>query len=690
MLATLPFMVWAQEIFHIETDDESLTLEPKHIEIYCDSLNTLGYEDALELSGFSRLNPESIREPGRTYWLRFRIRNHLPRQKNFAAFLGKSDFVALYQFDPVTGTYEERKNGRRVSYHEKDIQGFINYGNYVRLFVPRDTTLTFVVKTRNEKDFFVSDRFIVSLYNEQGAFTHQYYYNIIGAAFIGGLIVMALYTLVLAISIGDRGYFLYMAFILFGLLFYIYFYGFGIEWIWPNAPVWDIYSFLGVLSGTFFFWALFTREYLDTRKNLPLLNKALLFMALVNWIPSFLAIYDYLGSDSPYLLIKIQTVQNFIGLATMLLILYTAVVAYLKRVEHSRFFLGANMAMLLGSIVLSLRFFGVVPQNIVTSNAAQFGFFLQLILFSYGMGSRINRMEDTIAMKEIEKIKLKQEKEEEKTRLIEEKNRELQIKVDERTEELLHQAQLLEDKSKQLESQNSELKDLNRHKDLLFSIIGHDLRNPLANIKGVLALMKEGLLSKEEMAQINTEVEKSIESVLTMLNNLLMWSMQQSGQIQMQPAEHRLYDLVEENFILLTPQAQQKGVHMKNDVPREVTIYADLQMILLVIRNLLSNAIKFTDKDGVVSVGAQEEAEQVTFWISDTGTGIDQENIDRLFSDELFTTQGTAKEKGTGLGLKLCKDFIDDNGGNISVESQWEKGTTFTIHIPNRAPYSQS
>jgi len=676
LLCLWSLQVGAQAPYTINKDTSYYKIPLAKIGVLCDSTGNLKFDDLLNSQGFTPLADSSTqKKPGLTYWLRFKIHNQLAKPKSFHVFLGRADYITLFQYNPETKSHEARMNGRRVPYPQKDIQGFINYGNYINLFIPRDTTLTFLVKTRNEKNFFVDSEIGAELLDQQEALTQQYFYNIGGAIFIGGLIIMALYTLVLAVSIRDVGYFLYMAFIFFGLLFYIYFYGFGIEWLWPNSPIWDIYSFLFVLSGTFFFWCLFTRNYLRTRLNLPVIDKILLFVAAINWLPAMLSVYDFFASDSPHLLLKIQILQNFIGLITMTFILYTACVAYFRQINSSKFYLWANLAMLLGSIILSLRFLGVVPDNFITSNAAQFGFFLQLILFSYGMGSRINRMQDQIAKKEYEQIKLRHEKDEERRRLIEEKNRELTLKVAERTEELKKQTQLLEE-------QNVDLHKLNKHKDLLFSIIGHDLRNPLANIKGVLTLMKEGLLSKEEIQQITVEVEKSIESVLTMLNNLLMWSLQQSGDIKMQPDELKLNDIIDENFILLGPQASQKGVELINQVPGETKIYADLQMILLVVRNLLSNAIKFTDSGGKVSVLAHSTDDKTIFKIADTGTGIEKDNLSKLFTDELYTTQGTAKEKGTGLGLKLCKDFIEDNNGIIEVESEEGQGTTFTITLP--------
>jgi signal transduction histidine kinase len=168
-----------------------------------------------------------------------------------------------------------------------------------------------------------------------------------------------------------------------------------------------------------------------------------------------------------------------------------------------------------------------------------------------------------------------------------------------------------------------------------------------------------------------------------LIENLLTWSRLQRGAIEWRPQAVNLHNAVERTMRLLASNAEQKEIELRNTTPEGMTGYADVKMLDTVIRNLISNALKFTHPGGSVTISAKEHEELLTVTVADTGIGIGQEHLPKLFRiDSKFTRSGTAKERGTGLGLILCKEFVERNGGTIWVESEKEQGTTFYFTLP--------
>lgn len=228
-------------------------------------------------------------------------------------------------------------------------------------------------------------------------------------------------------------------------------------------------------------------------------------------------------------------------------------------------------------------------------------------------------------------------------------------------------------------------KELNATKDKLFSIIGHDLKGPLNNILGFSELIEQGFesYSTNDIRQYNKLIFQLSHSISDLLENLLTWSRAQRNIITVNPHNITFYFTVEKCLGLLIQNAIQKEIRIKNNVLPDTVIFADEEMITSVIRNLISNAIKFTHRGGTILIQAQSSAENVIIAVKDNGTGISEDKIPYLFHpSENHSCLGTEGEKGTGLGLLICKDFIERNSGNIWVESEPDKGTTFFIALP--------
>lgn len=237
----------------------------------------------------------------------------------------------------------------------------------------------------------------------------------------------------------------------------------------------------------------------------------------------------------------------------------------------------------------------------------------------------------------------------------------------------------------QLKKLADELTEMNAMKDRLYSIIGHDLRSPFNSILGFSELLAESYddFSDQERKQFAVNINQTSKSAFSLLENLLEWSKIQQGRTPFSPEELNLNLFVTETFQILRLSAQNKGIDLLNKVPQEQKIVADKNMLNAILRNMVSNGIKFTTSGGHVEVSSTDKNGMVEIMIADTGTGMSEFTLKKLFRiDNLFSMPGTANEKGTGLGLILCMEFIGKHNGTIQVISEVGVGTRFIIMIP--------
>lgn len=244
---------------------------------------------------------------------------------------------------------------------------------------------------------------------------------------------------------------------------------------------------------------------------------------------------------------------------------------------------------------------------------------------------------------------------------------------------------VLQEANDKVQLQNIALQDLNATKDKFFSIISHDLKGPLNSLTSFSGLLinHTDSLSKDEIRMLAKDLDKSLKNLFALLENLLEWSRSQTGKIEFKPGTFDIHTLLEENKELLNAQAQNKKITLENASTQEQMIYAHRNSINTVVRNLIANAIKFTPAEGKITVDVQPQADSVIVSIADTGVGMSKDVMNKLFRiDTKHTTKGTADEKGTGLGLILCKEFVEKNGGHIWVESVEGKGSVFRFTVP--------
>jgi len=268
----------------------------------------------------------------------------------------------------------------------------------------------------------------------------------------------------------------------------------------------------------------------------------------------------------------------------------------------------------------------------------------------------------------------------------------LQLKVQEQTRELIEknevlfeQKQEIQEKNTAIERKNEELLKTNAEKDKFFSIIAHDLRSPFNGFLGLTQIMTEELstLTMDEIQEIAERLNSSATNLFKLLENLLEWARIQQGLIPFKPALTHLKLIVNECVEMIHESAKIKEIEIDYDIPSDLEIFADRKMLQTVIRNLVSNAVKFTPKGGKINILTNTKSEKsVEISITDTGIGMSPKIVDNLFKPDVQTSRlGTEGESSTGLGLLLCKEFVAKHGGEIRVESEQGKGSTFYFTI---------
>ncbi len=252
----------------------------------------------------------------------------------------------------------------------------------------------------------------------------------------------------------------------------------------------------------------------------------------------------------------------------------------------------------------------------------------------------------------------------------------------------------LKRKSDQLQAYTKELEVINATKDKFFSIISHDLRNPIGSLQ-IIGKMLRASIDNNDQKQI-TELLDVLDSTVglgsKLLENLLQWARSQTGRIIVKPMELQLAALVDDVLELVEAQAVGKNISFSNAVPEAQVVYADRDLLKSILRNLLSNAVKYCNPNGgKIIITTEEDGEKVRINVSDNGIGMDLQTQSKLFRIEgnITSMPGTHGEEGTGLGLILCKEYTEKMGGTVSVVSKPDKGSTFTISLPQTEELSQ-
>lgn len=254
--------------------------------------------------------------------------------------------------------------------------------------------------------------------------------------------------------------------------------------------------------------------------------------------------------------------------------------------------------------------------------------------------------------------------------------------LQQKNNEINQQRKIIAEKVTLLETQTAELAELDSLKSKLFSVVSHDLRSPMYALRNLFKNMHQKNLPAQEIKNIVPDVLMDLNYTIGLMENLLQWSKTQMQSSAANSEDLDISKMINEVLQLIHLQAEAKQIYIENKSNAQVYVYADKDMVNLVLRNLLSNAIKFTPIQGYIEVGVNEVSSFVEIYVLDTGVGISKEAIQKINESNFYTTRGTSSESGTGLGLMLCKEFLHKNGGQMHIESEAGKGSVFSFTLP--------
>jgi len=494
--------------------------------------------------------------------------------------------------------------------------------------------------------------------------------NYLTAGFVGLIVIIFLYSLFIYISTKDHVYIWYLGYLLLmGISMpYANSHPFiqKLEFLFFDKEWWNNY-FLVWHAPVYFFVGMFCIKYLNLKEKLPLIYRLILVeITLLSIIAPLLNI------SGIKLVVMINTFQAVV-LLLYLTCLITAYYLMFKGNKYARYYVLGWTFMIVNVFIFFATVNGYFPFSNFSRNALYVGVGLEVWMFSLALGDRINiiRKEKELAQAQY-------------VELVESQNETLQLNVKERTSQLENALEEVEAANSELMTQTEQLAEYNRTKDKLLSIIGHDLKGPIGALKVLLELAVKGDLDKEGFKNIARKFHIKVDNILFLLNNLLQWANSQRVGIVTKPVSVGLSQLINQNINLLSQNVENKEINVTNKVLEEIDVWCDKTQLKIVILNLLNNAIKFTSKNGSIEIDAKKAKNNyLQVSISDTGIGMDNGTVRSLFDPFLqISKTGTDGEEGTGLGLAVCKDFIEASGGRIWVESERMKGSTFYFTLP--------
>lgn len=686
LLAALPSQAQAPDTVRV-TGAEQLIREA--LQVYHDPSASLQPEQ-VQTSRFAPNDTNAVLQPGKTvHWVRVVLQNTSDREQERLLYAGDWSHLELYEHNANSDRYTLKRTGQLLPIADRDVA---SYKPYVRLqLAPNSATLVYL-RLQGDINLYKPQALRVQLLLPEKVEAANRNRLFVQGIFIGIILVMTLYNLVLFASVRDRSYLYYVLALLGTGLYFMFYHGFAIELLWPNAPYWNAHSFPFIVTFNGLFRVLFTRHYLNTQRTMPMWDRVLTLLAMLYILPVGMGLLSYFTP-----LDLLQACVSFIGIigGLVLVAMLLAGISSLRQgYRPALYFLIANVFFVVGALLFILKENHLLPDNIVTVYAAQVGMVAQVVLFSLGLAYRLNTVTSELNAKVLEKARLEREKETERKLLIEQQKNELEVTVANRTAALRHRTQELKDTVRKLKSSELKLRRLNHFKDRFFSIISHDIRTPLATLESFLNILVNfsDRLKPDQMQKLATHTQLSVRNLQALLENLLQWSTAQTASghhVRFEPEALPLADLVNRNVALLKDTADTKNISWQIHVSPGLQVRADAHMLDFVIRNLLHNAIKFSYPGGLIKIDAAENPDKMaTISVTDQGTGISPDLLATLFKLEMpaMAAKGTVNEKGTGLGLLLCRDFVERHGGTIQVETALGQGSRFYFTVPLALP----
>ncbi len=600
------------------------------------------------LTGFAAFSREGLSKDS-TYRLSVTIENSRVHDQNYVLYSPEKWGLVRAV---VRGRTDTLFTGSTIPLLKRDL---LTYQSAFSLQVPKDSFLTVDLQLQGKYSITTPSTTAwkyepaeVFFQNDRSRLWQQ-------GLFMGVILIMGLYNLLIFLSVKDISYLFYTLSIFSLGVYFGFYYGFGIELFWPQGPVWDIYSYSVVIPFTNWARVRFTYHYFGN-ETLEATDKKIL--RILEWVClATIATHSLFYVYRIDFLKPIVTWIAILGVSVLLVMLFYGLKGMQKGFIPAQLFVLANVAFVLGAILFIARELGILPDNFLTRYVVQIGVLVQVVLFSLGLASRINQERAKIALLELQQ-------EIERKQLIEDQKKELEQQVREQTENL---------------------RKLNLLKTKILSIISHDLRNPIVSIGSFLNLMidHKERLSKEEQNLMAGKVRQSLHYLDQLLMNLLHWSRSQSTRLMPAFQTVDLRKVLDNAIEYHTLNMEIKELKLTRHPGENPLIKGDLEMLNFIFRNILGNAIKFSSPQGEICIDTHESASDIRIAVRDYGTGMSADKIEKLNSSlTMPTTVGTAKEKGSGLGLVICREFIQLHSGQLHIESDGNSWTKVTVSFP--------
>lgn len=581
------------------------------------------------------------------YWFRMDFVNHTDRED----WLLEIDFAPLDSIDFYMASdsgWEHKIDGDMMPISVRDIrhrQPIFSFS----LPQGKETSIFLRVKTTS------SVQLPITMWPRGEFFHASFKIQLFNGLFFGAMVLMTLYQLFLFFAVRDRTTLYYVLTLLSMTTIIAFFHGYTFLYLYPNKPIFN--DILAIFIGPVFlvFSTLLTRAFLKLREFNPALDNLLLVNTGIDLAIGIAMVIFFRQVSYQY--------HHYFMLSHCVISLASAGYCLYKKYKPAMYYIMAWLTLLLATSTFTISNLGFVPGYLSTNYLGlMVGCILQVLFISYALGERLNVLtKENQRAKELELIRGLQE------------NEKLEREVKARTREIQHQKEKLE--------------EINRIKDKLFSVVSHDIKGPLSSLKLSLLLAKTGTLNPEEFNHVVSGIETHMEQTSEFIENLLQWARIQLRGISYEPVDADVKPVIDDTIALLEPDLNTKKIEIsKIGFEHALPAYIDPNMIRSVLRNLLTNAIKFTASGGTITIEAKTKDSTQIVAVSDTGVGIPVAYRDRIFTLDSITTKGTKEEAGTGLGLILCKEFIDKNKGSIWFESEEGRGTTFFFSLPKFKP----
>ncbi len=618
------------------------------LEYFKDSTRSISINDVLKQNiVFKKVEPSRLNFPksNNVYWFRFSIKDVSAKGNNWIVEFNNPvvEDIRFFLIDSSGVIVNEQKGG--LKYNQNQVE--IVFRNPIFQIKPNAGKYNIILRIDTRSAVYTH----INIYKPYTFWSFERTERSLMFLLSGILLAISILNLVLFILTREWAYLLLSVFLSFTILLFLSLYGYLFEFFPDLSLIQKVKARIISYQISIILLSFFSIKFLDIKRvskvGYKILSVLILFFvlflicSLTNIIPAILEYQLVVISYPAFVFIQISVIIIAVNKQN------TSAIYYLVSFSFYSFI----------SIIFLLVTFGVISGNIITNNISIIGTTIFSLLLTVGLNEKFTKLRKL----QSETIQLARDK-----------------------NELAQEIKIRVKAENALKKSKANLKEANNAKDRFFSILAHDLINPFNTILGFGQLLKENIKDGDttKTEKYINLIHKTATRTFKLLENLLEWSRSQTNTIEYNPKKLDINAIITDIISLFDSQIAQKGVEISTNLEKSIVVFADLNMIKTVIRNLLSNAVKFTSK-GTINISTKSENNYCIISVKDTGVGISEKDLNNLFKIDIATSSaGTNGEKGTGIGLVLCNEFITKNKGEISVKSKKGEGSTFIFSLP--------